>query len=72
MRKTFSITDKAVLSKLDRVDNQSQYIQNLILKDIMASGEFENYEMTVNATINNILAQVEDVVKLMNEVKGRS
>lgn len=72
MRKTFSITDKAVLNKLERVDNQSQYIQQLILKDIIASGEVEDYEMKVNATINNILAQVEDVVKLMKEVKGRS
>lgn len=72
MRKTFSITDKAVLSKLERVDNQSQYIQQLILKDIIASGEVEDYEMKVNATINTILAQVEDVVKLMKEVKGRS
>lgn len=72
MRKTFSITDKAVLSKLERVDNQSQYIQQLILKDIISSGEVEDYEMTVNATINTILAQVEDVVKLMKEVKGRS
>lgn len=71
MRKTFSITDKAVLNKLERVDNQSQYIQNLILKDIIASGEVEDYEMKVNATINTILAQVEDVVRLMQEVKGR-
>jgi len=70
MRKTFSITNSAVLSKLDRVDNQSQYIQKLILKDIISCGEIEDYKETVNATIMNILGQVEDVVKLLQEVKG--
>lgn len=69
MRKTFSITDKTVLSKLDRVENQSRYIQSLILKDIIASGEIDNYKETVNATISSILEQVEDVVKLLREVK---
>lgn len=68
MRKTFSITNKSVLTKLDTVDNQSKYIQELILKDIIENGELEDYRETVDATIMHILGQIEGIIKLLREV----
>lgn len=44
MRKTFSITDKLVEKKLKEVENQSQYVQMLIRKDISKSENKKDFE----------------------------
>ena len=44
IRKTFSITDEDVLRRLDAVDNQSQYVQMLILRDILDESGRKQYE----------------------------
>ena len=69
MRKTLYITNKLVLNKLDQVDNQSQYVQDLILKDILVNGDSTDYKDTVNSTIESILKQLDTIRSLMDNKK---
>lgn len=66
MRKTFSITDKEVLDKLEKVESQSQYIQGLVIKDIYTNDSSSDYEDGVLMTINMVercLKVIKDSVK---------
>ena len=47
VRKTFSISNKDVLEKLEQVENQSQYVQSLILKDLLNDEANTEYEIGV-------------------------
>lgn len=67
MRKTFSITDQLVLDKLDKVENQSKYIQNLILKDIALNDDFNDYKETINETITKVLDDIKGIVDIMSK-----
>lgn len=51
MRKTFSITDKEVLKKLDDVESQSQYIQGLVIRDLYGDRTESDYEAGVLTTV---------------------
>lgn len=65
MRKTFSITDKEVLDKLDEVESQSQYIQGLVIKDIYtrdASSEYESGVLMSITMIEKCLKVIKDSV----------
>lgn len=63
MRKTFSITDKQVLDKLEEVDNQSKYITELILKDIYDGYGGIEFKKCIFDTLESIIMQVEMIKK---------
>lgn len=66
MRKTFSITNTLVLKKLEQVDNQSEYIQELILKDIL-SGNGVEFEKSINDTLDQLTMQIESIRNKVNK-----
>ena len=62
IRKTFSITDEDVLRRLDMVDNQSQYVQMLILRDILDESGRKQYESgLIHAT--DVVRDVLDAIR---------
>ena len=61
IRKTFSITDESVIKKLDSVDNQSLYIQTLILKDILNEGGLNEYKAGM-ARVADMIQEVIDTI----------
>ena len=63
MRKTFWISQKAALDKLDKVKNQSQYVTDLILSDIAKSYGGLEFEKLVTDTLENIMIQVDMIKK---------
>lgn len=65
VRKTFSISNEEVLEKLEQVENQSQYVQDLILRDIISS-ETQNQYYT--GVIHALLAMLESLDLLRENV----
>lgn len=66
MRKTFSITDKLVQQRLEEVDNQSQYIQMLIRRDIMDSNSKREFYSGVEFTLNTLETAIAEIRKVIN------
>lgn len=63
MRKTFSITDKLVQQRLEEVDNQSQYIQMLIRRDIMDSNSRKEFQSGIEFTLNTLEIAIDGIRK---------
>lgn len=66
MRKTFSITDRLVQQRLEEVDNQSQYIQMLIRRDIMDSNSKREFCSGVEFTLNTLETAIAEIRKVIN------
>lgn len=66
MRKTFSITDKLVQQRLEEVDNQSQYIQMLIRRDIMDSNSRKEFQSGIEFTLNTLEIAIDGIRKAIN------
>ena len=62
-RKTFSITDKLVQQRLEEVDNQSQYIQMLIRRDIMDSNSKKEFQSGIEFTLNTLEIAIDGIRK---------
>lgn len=69
MRKTFSITNKQVLDKLDTMDNQSKYIEELVLKDIHDKYGGIEFERAIYDTIDSILLEIDSIKKALGDKK---
>lgn len=63
MRKTFSITDNEALDKLDQVENQSNYIQTLILRDIYDTYGVKQYEVGMMIALKYIQMAIDTIKK---------
>lgn len=67
MRKTFSITDKLVQQRLEEVDNQSQYIQMLIRRDIMDSNSRKEFQSGIEFTLNTLEIAIDGIRKAIKD-----
>lgn len=68
-RKGFYINDSLVLNKLDQVENQSAYVENLILKDIYSNFGGVEFEARINETLDMLIMQIEEIRKTVNDKK---
>lgn len=66
MRKTFSITDKFVQQRLEEVDNQSQYIQMLIRRDIMDSNGRKEFQSGIEFTLSTLEIAISEIRNVIN------
>ena len=67
MKKTLYMSNKLVIDKLNQVDNQSKYVEGLILDDILRNGSQTDYKKTVENTIESIFIQIETIRKLLDK-----
>lgn len=67
MRKTFSITDQLVQKRLEEVDNQSQYIQMLIRRDIMIPSARKEFFSGVEFTLSAMERTIAEMRKAMGD-----
>lgn len=67
MRKTFSITDKLVQQRLEEVDNQSQYIQMLIRRDIMDSNSRKEFQSGIEFALNTLEIAIDGIRKAIKD-----
>lgn len=67
-RKGFYITNRLALEKLDEVDNQSEYVENLILKDVYSDFGGVEFEKKVNDTLDALIIQIDEI---RNAVKNK-
>lgn len=63
MRKTFWISSKTALDKLEQIDNQSKYVTELILKDVATSYGGLEFEQLTISTLENIMIQIDMIKK---------
>lgn len=65
-RKGFYITNKLALDKLDMVENQSEYVENLILKDVYSDFGGVEFEKKVHDTLDMLIMQIDEIRKTVN------
>ncbi|MEG0086551.1 MAG: hypothetical protein RR090_12765 [Niameybacter sp.] len=63
MNKTFSLTNSIVLKKLKEVDNQSKYIEALILKDIISCYGGVEFEQRIDEVLDLLILQIDEIRK---------
>ncbi|MGL5330626.1 MAG: hypothetical protein ACRDD7_15250 [Peptostreptococcaceae bacterium] len=62
-RKGFYIDNELVLKRLSEVDNQSEYVTQLILKDILAGDNGVEFEMRTHEVLDSLSRQIEMIRK---------
>lgn len=69
-RKGFYINNQLVLDRLDEVDNQSEYVTELILKDIYSHYGGVEYEKRVHEVLRSLSMQIEMIKKELSDKKS--
>lgn len=66
-RKGFYINNPLVLDKLDQVENQSAYVEELILNDVLKEGVTTDIKIKIESRIDRLFAELNEVKEMLSK-----